>query len=375
VPVVGSDGSARLGADLVAMTIDGALRMCVRGCRLSHLTIAHPPGWGPYEASVLRSALTCTAAEAVPTSLVSSPVAIVMATAAARMMSSSETAIVADIGATGTEVALVGGRRDYGGRPEALIWAGELATGELDRVLARHVLKQVRNHLPVPELHHPANRVLAEDVVARCRMAREALSRGTSTVVEVILPAGPIPVHVSSAEFDSLVGAPLRRGLLAFVQLLEHAKARGGTVDAIVLTGEPAGTVLLSRLLSTQGAPRVIIPPHPEWASATGAALVATDRLPHPPAQPAVLARQDRLPRHVQQQAVPRTPAHPGAPGTRTRRQVRKWTLRVGSLLLTATLASDPPTRTKRSRDGAPAPRGQAAASPGWLRPRLQAGP
>ena len=42
VPVVGSDGSARLGADLVAMTIGGVLRGCAAGSDLAHLAIAHP---------------------------------------------------------------------------------------------------------------------------------------------------------------------------------------------------------------------------------------------------------------------------------------------------------------------------------------------
>jgi hypothetical protein len=112
VPVVGSDGSARLGADLVAMTIGGVPRGCAAGSDLAHLAIAHPISWGPYEASVLRSALTCTEAEGVPTSLVSSPTAAV----AAGMMRFSRTVIVADIGGHGTEVALVTGAANRVGR-------------------------------------------------------------------------------------------------------------------------------------------------------------------------------------------------------------------------------------------------------------------
>ncbi|MGH3671891.1 MAG: hypothetical protein ACRDSH_14870, partial [Pseudonocardiaceae bacterium] len=83
VPVVGSDGSARLGADLVAMTIGSILRGYPTGRDLAHLTIAHTAGWGPYEASVLHSALTCTEAEGMPTSLVSSPLATVNAAVSA----------------------------------------------------------------------------------------------------------------------------------------------------------------------------------------------------------------------------------------------------------------------------------------------------
>ena len=47
VPLIGSDGSARLGADLVAMTIGGILREQVARAGLAHLAIAHPAAGDP----------------------------------------------------------------------------------------------------------------------------------------------------------------------------------------------------------------------------------------------------------------------------------------------------------------------------------------
>lgn len=369
VPVVGSDGSSRLGADLVAMTIGSVLQgHAAAGSKLAHLAIAHPSDWGPYEMSVLRSALTCTEAEGVPTSLVSRPIAAVIAAVGAGMMSSSETVIVADICSQGTEVALVTGAEDHVGRLAATCRTDDLGSAALDHALARHVLEQVRGQLPASDLHDPANRAIVRHVVAASRLARQDLVRHTSTVVDVRLPAHSVPVRIVRAEFESLAREPIYAGLSSITHLMGHAHGNGVEVSAIVLTGEVARTPLLTELISAQWPTRVVIPPSPEWAMTSGTARIAVGRsqprlnAPLSPGRPNV--SNPAPPQPVQSRADgpqllrrnPKTPASssqasPAVSGVQPTASERKWTLRWGAIQLTAALISDSHRQPRDHRD------------------------
>lgn len=355
VPVVGSDGSSRLGADLMAMTIGGVLRGHAAGSKLAHVAIAHPTDWGPYEMSVLRSALTCTEAEGVPTSLVSRPIAAVIAAVGAGMMKSSETVIVADICSQGTEVALVSGAENHVGRLAEICRTDDLGSAALDHALARHVLEQVRGQLPAPELLDPANRAIVRDVVATSRLARQDLVRHTFTVVDVRLPAHTLPVRIVRAEFESLAREPIHAGLSSIAHLMRQAHDSGIEVSAIVLTGEVATTPLLTELISAQWPTRVVIPPSPEWATASGTARIAVDRsqprmiAPLSPARPKVASLQTPQSKADGPPPSTRSPKIPGAapqatpalPHVQAAGKERKWTLRWGALQVTAALISN----------------------------------
>jgi molecular chaperone DnaK (HSP70) len=302
VPVVGSDGSIRLGADLVAMTIGAILRDCAAGSNIEQLGIAHPSGWGAYERSILHSALTCTEAEGVPTSLVTSPTAAVTAAVAAGMVGFSETVIVADIGGDGTEVALVTGAENQVGRVVAISRTEDLGSAGLDRVLARFVIEQ----LSVADLPDSVKRA----VVADCRRAREDLVHETSTVVDVRLPPRRVPVRVVRAEFEALAREPIRAGLSAIAHLIGRARENGTDVDAIELTGEGARTPLIAEMMSAQWPIRLVIPPSPKWATARGAAHIAARRsqprldIPLSPARP-YMPNRSQPPRYLADRRLP----------------------------------------------------------------------
>lgn len=382
VPVVGSDGSARLGADLVAMTIGGILRHCATGSDLAHLAIAHPSGWGPYEVSVLRSALTCTEAERVPTSLVSSPIAAVTATVAGGMMSFSETVIVADISGQSTEAALVAGAEDHVGSIEATSRTDDLGSAALDRALARHVLEQVRGHLPASDLLDPANRGIVQDVVVASRLAREDLVRHTSTVVDVRLHTKNIPVRIVRAEFESLAREPINAGLSAVTHVMNRARDNGSKVNAIVLTGEVARTPLLTELISAQWPIRVLVSPCPEWSTASGTARIAARRSQPRWITPLSTARPNvsNPPRPQQGQSrtdgpqplrrIPKSPAAPSPamprlPLVQPTNNERKWTLKWGALQLTAALISDSRPQAQNHQERGPSRRSRAVPQHG----------
>jgi hypothetical protein len=339
VPVIGSDGSARLGADLVAMAVGGLLRRTA-GSDVAQLVIAHPSGWGSYETSVLHSALTCTEAEGVPTSMVSIPVATVTAAIAAGAMSCSETVIVADFGEHGTDVSLVTGARDRVGQLEATSRTDELGSAALDHALAKHVLDQVHGHLTDSDRADPAYRATVRDVVTACRRARQDLVQRTSAVVDVCFCTQHIPVRIVRSEFDELARKAIDAGISTIARIIRQACEDGIELNAILLTGEASRTPLLTELISAQWSGRLIIPPYGEWAAATGAAYIAARRAPSrpitpvSPARPKVSSSPHRQP--VQSRAIPfrdkPSIRHAGPTGE------RKWTLRWGAVQVTAAL-------------------------------------
>lgn len=287
-------------------------------------------------------------------------------------MSFSETVIVADIGGHGTEVALVTGAENQAGRLEATSRTDDLSSAGLDRALARHVLEQVRGRLPAPDLHDRANRAIVQGVVAACRVARQDLVRHTSTVVDARLPSHKVPVRVVRAEFESLAREPIQVGLSAIAHLMGQARENGVEVAAILLSGEAVRTPLLTELLSAQWPTRLIIPPPPEWATASGAAHIAArpPRLiaPLSPARPNVAPPPTRQTWADGPPPPRRSPKAPGAPSQAmpavphfpSTGSERKWTLRWGALQVTAALISNSQPRSSDYQDYGPSRRHRA---------------
>jgi molecular chaperone DnaK (HSP70) len=293
------------------------------------------------------------------------------------MMNSSETAIVADICNQGTEVALVTGAANHVGRLVAASRTDDLGSAALDRALARHVLEQVRGQLPASDLQDFANRGIVRDVVAASRLARQDLVRHTSAVVDVRLPAHSVPVRIVRAEFESLAREPIHAGLSSIAHLMDYAHDNGIEVSAIVLTGEVARTPLLTELISAQWSTRVVIPPSPEWATASGTAHIAVGRsqprliTPLSPERPNVSnpARpqpvQSRADRPQLLRRDPKIPtsssqARPAASGVQAAASERKWTLRWGAIQLTAALISDSHGEPSDHHDRGPSWRSRA---------------
>ncbi|HET9254038.1 MAG TPA: Hsp70 family protein [Pseudonocardiaceae bacterium] len=170
-------------------------------------------------------------------------------------ISRPEAVVVLDIGSCATEAALVTGAKNHPGRIEATSRTDDLGSAGLDRALARHVLEQVRGHLPAEDLPDPVNRAIVEDVITACGRAREDLIRHPSTIVHVQLPAARVPVRIVRAEFDTLAHEPIRAALRAIADLMDHARKNHIAVDTILLTGEIARTPLLTELISAPGPP------------------------------------------------------------------------------------------------------------------------
>jgi hypothetical protein len=147
-------------------------------------------------------------------------------------------------------------------------------------------------------------------------------------------------VRVVRAEFEALAHEAIYTGLSAIAHVIRQAHENGIEVNAIVLTGEVARTPLLTELISAQWSGRLIIPPCPEWAAATGAAHIAVRRAPSRPITPVRPARpkvsSPPQPQSMKSRAIPSA----GKPSIRHARPTgeRRWTLRWGAVQVTAAL-------------------------------------
>lgn len=320
VPVIASDGTARLGADLVALTVAGLLAHATQGAPPAHLAIAHPAHWGRYELSVLHSALTTTSAADVPTSLVSAPIAAVTAAESAGSARRDEAVLVIDIGGAGTELTLLSAGADRPRQVLATSRVEDLGATALDRALARHILAQLGEPFGTLEQADPAHHAALLDLVARCRAARADLGARPATVVDVALPSGWERVRVIRTELESLIAEPISAVVSAISRMVGESENNGLTVDTVLLTGEPARTPLLTEQLSVRIHARVLVPTDPEWTVAAGAAAIAAARARQPrPPIPRSPAAQPPRPRPVPpteatpapRSAPPPTPAPP----------------------------------------------------------------
>ncbi|MDT7560549.1 MAG: hypothetical protein QOI68_5019, partial [Pseudonocardiales bacterium] len=300
VPVIGSDGTARLGADLVALTVAGLL---AHGSAPAHLAIAHPAAWGRYELSVLHSALTTTAAGDVPISLVSAPVAAVASAESAGAVHPGEAVLVADIGSGDTELAVLTDGADRSRLLVATSRVEDLGGAVLDRALAAYVLEQLRGRIAGLDQADPANHAALRELVARCRLARADLARRPATVVDVRLPGGEERVRVIRTELESLIAGPISAAVSAIARMSGESEAKGIPIAAVLLTGESARTPLLTEQLSARIRARVLVSPDAEWTAAVGAAGIAAARARRAQSGPPTVTR----PRN----AVPKTPPHP----------------------------------------------------------------
>ncbi|MDT7598145.1 MAG: hypothetical protein QOK26_222 [Pseudonocardiales bacterium] len=303
VPVIGTDGTARLGADLVALTVAGLLAHVAHGSAPAHLAIAHPAAWGRYELSVLHSALTTTAAGDVPISLVSAPVAAVAAAESAGAVHPGEAVLVADIGSGDTELAVL---TDGADRPRLLVATSrveDLGGAVLDRALAAYVLEQLRGRFAGLDQADPANHAALRELVARCRLARADLARRPATVVDVRLPGGEERVRVIRTELESLTAGPISAAVSAIARMSGESEAKGIPIAAVLLTGESARTPLLTEQLSARIRARVLVSPDAEWTAAVGAAGIAAARARRARSGPLTVTRPDN--------AVPKAPPHP----------------------------------------------------------------
>jgi molecular chaperone DnaK (HSP70) len=209
---------------------------------------------------VLRSALTCTAAESMTVHLVPRPVAA-LAGEPGEPGEPGTARLVVDIDHRSTELSLV-----TDGRVVETMTTDLLGVAWLDRMLAAHLIGQ---------LAEPLGGARTAALVRDCAAARADLTRYTSTTVTVPLTSGPARLRVVRAEFEDLIRARVEGTVSAAVRMLTRAREHGLRVESTLLIGEPAATPLLWESMSARLPCPVVVPDTPAWTVTVGAATLA----------------------------------------------------------------------------------------------------
>jgi molecular chaperone DnaK len=230
------------------------------------LVLTHPADWGAVRSRVLRQAGHDLANEVV---LVPEPVAAAVFHATGRSLSDGATLAVLDVGGGTVDVSVVR-RQSVSARPrvdpatalpgEKIAGFGVLATkgdpnfggADIDQLLLGHIGSLVTKEDPdawrrlvegreLPDRRR--RRALAEDI----RGAKETLSRHTYT--DVPLPP-PFPdAHVTRADLERLIAAPLDRTVSLTITTISAAGLRPGELGAVFLVGGSSRIPMVARLV------------------------------------------------------------------------------------------------------------------------------
>jgi type VII secretion-associated protein (TIGR03931 family) len=266
----------------------GEARRVVGGSPVDVLVLTHPADWGAVRTRLLRQAGQDLAAELV---LVPEPVAAAVFHVTSGLGSSGSAPsadgalAVLDLGGGTVDASVV--RRGPGGF-QVLATRGDPTFGgaDVDQALLEHVGGLVARDDPAAwqrlvegrELaDRRRRRVLRQDV----RGAKETLSRHAYT--DVPMPP-PFPdAHVTRADLERLIAAPLTRAARLVVDTVRDAGLEPGALSGVFLVGGSSRIPLVARLVHEHTGVMPTSIDQPETVVARGALLSVPARAPRVP--------------------------------------------------------------------------------------------
>ncbi len=271
VPVV-ADGEERSGTELVATAI---------GCLAEGapaVVVAHPAVWTEHAVFELRDALS---KRGIPGQLVSGAEAAYVGLRAAQEISEHATIVLCDVGAAGTDIALVRPLGESGAvRVERATRSHEFGGELVDSLLFEHVLDELSGAYPEFDPADRRNWDGLRELRGRVVHAKQQLSRDMSAVVEVNLPGIREQRRIVRAELEALIAEPAQQAVQRIVRTTDAAVGAGHQVEAIVLVGGGSAIPLLAEYLSTATELPIAATADPGTTVARGAALLAAASRP-----------------------------------------------------------------------------------------------
>lgn len=280
VDMLAEDGSTHDAADLVAAAtralvteLSGAAGESAEVATI----VACCPAWWPEQ--TIENARAALARAGLPeVTLVPEPLAAVRRYEMENGLLDDGALAVYDLGASGLTVTVLR-TGEQAGLLGAPVHSTAIAGSEFDLLTMRYVLANVLDGNDIDPFDPAVEQELSA-LRARCRNAKEELSRITATVVPVGMldPTGRIEqVRLTRGELEDL----LRPTLLDSMNLLRDAVRRAGLtpgdVSRVLLTGGGGAIPLVAELISTEFGLPVTACADPATSAAHGAAEIALD--------------------------------------------------------------------------------------------------
>jgi actin-like ATPase involved in cell morphogenesis len=270
-------GQPHSAVSLLAATLKSVVDTvtALEGSAPDHVVLSYPAVWGPYRHEQFAEVPRRAGLDEATVTLVTEPEAAASQYAESQHLDQGDVVAVYDLGggtfdttvtrvtATGTEIL---------GIPEGLEWVGGV---DFDEAVLAYLDQATGGALAALDPRDPASAALLHRVRNECIRAKEALSRGTSTVLAVPLPGRPIDVRLTRGQFEDMIRTPLESTLAAVRRCLTSAGISPADLAGVLLVGGSSRIPLVARMLTADLGRPVVLGPHPQHCVALGAAALA----------------------------------------------------------------------------------------------------
>ncbi len=271
-----ADGSNHDPALLLVEALDALITASGGDASNSNITMAVPGYWGAGALRVLQDALSTHAGfvhDGISPRLVTDSAAALTALNADSHLPANGVVALLDFGGSGTSITLADAASGFTPIVDTVRYP-EFSGDLVDQALMIHVLDSVGHGNGAD----PASTgVVAQFAGLReeCRLAKERLSKETSTELVVELPGQRSRVEVSRAELDTLIEARLGGLLAEFDDVLRTNRIRCKDIAAVAMAGGGAKIPVVAQRLSSHTKASVITAVQPGFAMAVGAVMLA----------------------------------------------------------------------------------------------------
>ncbi|MFU8853954.1 Hsp70 family protein [Micromonospora sp. SL1-18] len=232
------------------------------------VVLSHPAAWGPHRRELLQRALW----ELGLGNVTLLPRTVTVAENHAARGFPGTTAAVYALGGNTFEGALVrrspSGTYETFGLPQGL---EPLGGADFDEALAEHVRAVLRRDFADTAPRETTLRGLLPE----CERVKRELAVSTEADVILALPAGPVRIPVTRAQFEDMVRPAVRATVDLLVRTVHSAGLTPAELDGVLLAGGSARIPLVTELLAAAFPVPVEMEPDPQLTAATGAALAA----------------------------------------------------------------------------------------------------
>ena len=241
------------------------------GAAPTAVTLTHPASWAAFKQDVLRQAAKL--ADLGEVSLLTEPEAAALRYADEGRIATGDVVAVYDLGGGTFDAALVRADDDgfsLLGVPEGMERLGGL---DIDQAVFAHVDAALDGMVQALDSSDQAVRTGLTQLRTECRLAKEALSTDTDTLIPVLLPGIQTEVRLTRVELEAMIRPRLLETVDALRRTVRSADLTTDDLAAVLLVGGSSRIPLVAQVLREEIERPVALDTHPKFAISLGAAL------------------------------------------------------------------------------------------------------
>ncbi|MBB2944647.1 YVTN family beta-propeller protein [Actinoplanes lutulentus] len=245
----------------------------VEGEMPERVALTYPATWGPYRRELFEEVPRLAGLH--DHVALTEPEAAAAFYGASRLLGEGDTLAVYDLGG-GTFDATVlrkrGGAVEVVGDPDGMERLGGI---DFDEAILQWIDYRNGGALSDLDLSQPGAAAAMARLRQECVHAKEALSADIETSIPVLLPHRQFVAHLTRAEFEGLIRAPVESTIGTLIRAVHTARLDVGQLSGVLLVGGSSRIPLIERMVAAETGRPTVTDAHPKYAVALGAAVVA----------------------------------------------------------------------------------------------------